>query len=350
MMRVNVGPRARWSAVAIAGWILVPTAVLAPTTSAVAEDAAPAEIRAAVQRALPPLEQGAVGYTRQRACFSCHNQAVPIFAFTAARSAGIPLEASTSEALAGQVRHTAAFLATSKANYLMGKGQGGQALTAGYALWALSAGGYVRDETTDAVTGYLLTRDAATPFWKPTTNRPPTEGSLQAATFTALKALSAFASPERREAVEARRKAALEWLKGAAGVDTEDRTFRLLALREAGAGSEVISEAITALIRTQRADGGWSQLDGGESDAYATASAMVALADGGAVKASDPAYQRGVAWLLKAQLPDGTWKVVTRSKPIQTYFESGFPHGKDQFISSAASGWAVVALSRSLRP
>ena len=31
-----------------------------------------------------------------------------------------------------------------------------------------------------------------------------------------------------------------------------------------------------------------------------------------------------------------------------TYFESGFPHGKDQFISIAASSWATTALALSL--
>jgi hypothetical protein len=39
-----------------------------------------------------------------------------------------------------------------------------------------------------------------------------------------------------------------------------------------------------------------------------------------------------------------TGHVATRSKPIQTYFETGFPHGPDPFISSAATGWAATAL------
>jgi N-acyl-D-amino-acid deacylase len=37
--------------------------------------------------------------------------------------------------------------------------------------------------------------------------------------------------------------------------------------------------------------------------------------------------------------------VKSRSKPFQAYFETGFPHEKDQFISSHASSWAVVALA-----
>ncbi len=45
---------------------------------------------------------------------------------------------------------------------------------------------------------------------------------------------------------------------------------------------------------------------------------------------------------------DGSWLVRTRSHPTQNYFESGFPHGADQFISAAATNWATQALLLSL--
>jgi hypothetical protein len=99
------------------------------------------------------------------------------------------------------------------------------------------------------------------------------------------------------------------------------------------------------LVRSQRADGGWSQTAALESDAYATGSALVALHQAGGLATEDPVYRRGLAFLLKNQQEDGTWLVHSRSKPFQTYFESGFPHGKDQFISMAASGWATTALA-----
>ena len=54
-------------------------------------------------------------------------------------------------------------------------------------------------------------------------------------------------------------------------------------------------------------------------------------------------------YLLKTQLPDGTWKVKSRSKPFQPYYESGFPHEKDQFISISASGWATAALINAMK-
>ena len=82
-----------------------------------------------------------------------------------------------------------------------------------------------------------------------------------------------------------------------------------------------------------------------ESDAYATGEALVALRESGAIAAGPPAARRGVEFLLKTQLDDGSWFVKSRAVPIQAYFESGFPHGADQWISAAATAWAVTALA-----
>ena len=65
---------------------------------------------------------------------------------------------------------------------------------------------------------------------------------------------------------------------------------------------------------------------------------------------TDPIYQKGLKFLLNTQLEDGSWHVRSRSKPFQLYFESGFPHGADQFISLAASSWATTALTLALPP
>jgi hypothetical protein len=81
------------------------------------------------------------------------------------------------------------------------------------------------------------------------------------------------------------------------------------------------------------------------SDAYATGQALVALAETGAVSLMDPAVRRGVQFLLETQLADGSWFVKSRALPIQPHFESGFPHGRDQFISAAATNWAATALA-----
>src|SRR5687767_534951 len=116
-----------------------------------AEDLFPGSeaIKAAVAKSLPLLETGARGSMEKRKqCFTCHNQALPVMALTMARSRGITIDA---ENLRQQVQFTADFLAKNRTNYLAGKGQGGQALTAGYALWTLEMGGWKSDEATEAV-------------------------------------------------------------------------------------------------------------------------------------------------------------------------------------------------------
>jgi N-acyl-D-amino-acid deacylase len=80
------------------------------------------------------------------------------------------------------------------------------------------------------------------------------------------------------------------------------------------------------------------------SDAYATGQALVALKQAGIVSPGDGRYQRGVKYLIDSQLEDGSWLVKTRSPSFQPYFDSDFPHGYDQFISAAATNWAVMAL------
>ena len=85
-------------------------------------------------------------------------------------------------------------------------------------------------------------------------------------------------------------------------------------------------------------------------DAYATGQVLVALQQSGAVSVADPAYRRGTQFLLQTQLADGSWFVQSRSLPVQPFFESGFPHGRSQFISCAATGWATAALALTATP
>lgn len=49
-------------------------------------------------------------------------------------------------------------------------------------------------------------------------------------------------------------------------------------------------------------------------------------------------------YLLRTQLDDGSWLVRSRTMPLQPYKESGFPHGRDQWISAAGTSWAAIAL------
>jgi len=111
----------------------------------------------------------------------------------------------------------------------------------------------------------------------------------------------------------------------------------------AGRDKDAIAKTQRDLLALQRADGGWADLPTMSSNAYATGKALVALQTAG-LPASDPAYRRGMDYLLKNQMADGSWLVRTRALAFQPFFETGFPHGVDQSISAAGSSWATMAL------
>jgi hypothetical protein len=318
---------------------LVPVraAELAPT---------PEVLRAAVEKSLPLLTIGARGSMEKRErCFTCHNQGLPIMALATAQSRGFKIDA---EELTKQTKFTADFLDKNRTNYLAGKGQGGQADTAGYALWALENGGWQPDATTAAVSEYLLRWQKELEHWRPQSRRPPTEQSLFTSTYVALRGLKTFGTAEQRERIHQRTRQVFYWVQQTKPQDNEDRVFRLRTMRLAGVSRAVFRQAAEELRLAQRPDGGWAQLAGMESDAYATGTALVALHQDGELATDDEVYQRGLRYLLSKQLDDGSWLVTSRSKPIQAYFESGYPHGTNQFISISAAGWATTALTLAL--
>jgi outer membrane protein assembly factor BamB len=301
------------------------------------------EIQDAVARAIPLLEKGAAGSMAERSqCFTCHNQGLPLLALTTARAHGFPIDEALVQV---QAEFIAEFLTNNREKFLAGKGTGGEVATAGHALWALETTGWKPDETTAAVAEYLLLFEKASEHWRMTSVRPPSESSHFTANYLAVRALRKYAMVEQQKRVDERIEQARRWLLENSPKDTEDCVFRLWGLKLAGASVESVGTAARDLLASQCEDGGWAQAAGMESDAYATGSALVALHEAGGLGVAEPAYTQGVKFLLRTQLDDGSWFVHSRSKPFQTYFESGFPHGPDQFISITASGWATTALA-----
>src|SRR5947207_8688093 len=217
--------------------------------AAFAEEPSNEAIKAAVTKSLSLLETGARGSMEKRKqCFTCHNQALPIMALNTARSRGITIDA---ENLRRQVQFTADFLGKNRTNYLDGKGQGGQALTAGYALWTLEMGGWKSDETTDAVAEYLLKFQNDLNHWKPQTVRPPSEESLFTVSYVALRGLKMFGTTGQQERIAQRTAQVRQWALNTAARETEDRVFRLRSLHVAEAPRDEIRGAAQELLKTQ---------------------------------------------------------------------------------------------------
>jgi ankyrin repeat protein len=303
--------------------------------------------RAALVRTLPLLQQNDQTFLRKAGCVSCHNNTLTAVTVAAARKQRLPVD----EQIAGQqARKIAAYLDDWRERALQGVGIPGNADTIGYILLGLAAENSPSTEATDAMARFLVRTQSPSGEWKGLANRPPIESSSIEVTATAMRSLQVYAPVVGREEYVAATKRAGAWLAHAQPVSTEDRAFQLLGLAWSQADKRTVDQAARALIAEQRADGGWAQLSTLQSDAYATGQALVALRESAAVTETDAAFQRGVRYLLNTQLADGSWYVRSRAVALQPHFESGFPHGHDQFISAAATNWAARALTFAVRP
>jgi len=154
----------------------------------------------------------------------------------------------------------------------------------------------------------------------------------------------------RKQEFQDRVKRAARWLAHYQPSTTQEQAMKVMGLAWAGTEPPALRDAASKLSAQQRADGGWAQLATLESDAYATGQAMYALLQSKAVKSRDAVYRQGVAFLLRTQQADGTWHVKSRAFGFQPYFESGYPYGHDQWVSSAGAGWATLALTLTREP
>jgi squalene cyclase len=179
------------------------------------------------------------------------------------------------------------------------------------------------------------------------TRPPQADNSPIPFTAMAVRALAVYGPPGLREKISTTTARAMAYLRAASPTSTQDEAFKLLGLVWVNARRAELATQAKRVIALQRPDGGWAQLPAMSSDAYATGQALYALRASG-MSPQDGAYQRGVAHLVRTQLENGTWFVRSRVFGFQPYFESGFPHGVDQFISASATAWAVIALAQAL--
>jgi N-acyl-D-amino-acid deacylase len=307
----------------------------------------PDPVRTAVEKGLRRLEEGAANYTKNRQCFSCHHQAVPMAAFESARRHGFSVN---EEEIRHQIEFTEDTFRPQRDKIAQGQAVGGTTTSAGYALFTLEMGGNAPDEVSTALVEYLVARQRPDGSWAVQSNRPPMQAGDFTPTYLSLRALKAYGcgnGAKDADDLQCRADDAYEkgrqWLQSAKPKTTEDEFMRLRGLVFVGAGREQIAAARDALLKEQRDDGGWAQLPERDSDAYATGTVLTALSLAG-VKATDEAYQKGLQYLLKTQRDDGGWVVETHSTPVQKLFDNGDPGGRSQFISFPATAWAVMAL------
>ena len=212
-------------------------------------------------------------------------------------------------------------------------------------LAGMAAQKYPRNAASESMTDVLARQQSKDGAWTMSLPRAPMQSSPF--TFTAL-AVQCLGSYGTKKETAGRIERARAWLAKAPAKNSEDRAGRILGLKWAHAGSNDLDKAAKEILADQRPDGGWAQLPGMRSDAYATGQALYSLREGGGVAVSSAAYQKGVKYLLRTQDDDGSWFVNKRAIPANNYFDAGFPHGQSQYSSFNGSCWAIMALMETM--
>ncbi|MFN7924174.1 MAG: ankyrin repeat domain-containing protein [Bryobacteraceae bacterium] len=301
-----------------------------------------ARIKGAAQRSVALLER--VSAQWKTPCISCHHQTLPALALESARAHGLAVdEAAAQLASARDYRILLDLDAAIRVEALIDP-----AMSEGSMLMGAHASGVKPSLVTAAYALHIAGNQLGDGHWALFDARPPQSHSEITATAIASRAVGLYHPSPRSYVDRARR-----WLLAAQPADTEGVAFRLLGLAWTGASASEMQPAVERLAGLQRKDGGWSQTArSAESDPYSTAESLAALRESKMWTADDTRFKSGIQWLLDHQATDGSWHVKSRihsKAPVSPpYFESGFPYGHDQFLSAAATSWAVRALAEAL--
>jgi len=305
----------------------------------------PPDTRTAITRSVQLLEHTGDQFFKKAGCFACHEQPPALFAVAAARAKGISAYDSAEKADQAFQQRLLQITSTINPVALEGAAALGGADNNLYASEALVRAGYPANRTTDFLAANLAAAQGGDGGWHlPGYSRSPLQDSDFSRTAMAMRTLKTYGTPGRSVEMKQRLERGKEFLLHAQPVILEDMDMRLVGVATAGASTAELHKLAEPILAQQRADGGWAQRKGFPSDAYATGMTLWAL-DAAGVQHSDT---RGVKFLLGTQTADGSWHVVSRATKFQQYFESGFPYGHDQWISTMATGWAANALALSL--
>ncbi|MBN9523777.1 prolyl oligopeptidase family serine peptidase [bacterium] len=312
--------------------------------------ATPQQGRAAVEKGLDFLLADAAKWRKERECSTCHHGTMTVWALTEAKLRGYGV---TADAAADALKWTKDRLL--ERIDLPRDTRPGWSMVNTPALYlsVMAAAAPKQDAVTAEelrrIAAHLLRHQEADGSWAwssaPAKNRPPPVfESDEVATLLGYAALGprAPADPGEKSDVRDARARAAAWL---AKTDPSDTTqaaaLRLLVRVLAKEPSKALQPGIDAVLGRQNGDGGWGQLPGAPSDAYATGQVLYVLSLAG-VRPDRAEVRRAVSFLVTTQKEDGSWPMTPRSHPGVT------PAGNLVPITYFGSAWATIGLVRAV--
>jgi squalene-hopene/tetraprenyl-beta-curcumene cyclase len=307
---------------------------------AVAADSGPS-LKGTINRGLAFLAKDNLAWKATRKCAECHHAPFTIWALNEGKKQGYAVD---DKALAEMTSWVVSkdYLARL---FVKPPKQEQTLLTEAPLLLALGIeAGNARDaqEGLKKMLASVISEQDKDGSWKLGREFRPIGSSPDTLTALALLALGAPDAPDMGKEGKLAREKGLKWLR-AAGSDGELQAvaLRLILWRRLGLPASDWEPLVKTIRTLQSADGGWGQIKGAKSDAYATGQALYALAEGGA-RPGDEVIQKAQVFLAKTQRPNGAWAMTSRA-----ILSNGKPAKNLEPITHAGSAWAVMGLVRS---
>lgn len=339
--------------------------LLSACSVAIADGFDSKSVRRTIEKSIPWLEKDMVAWRTTNGCAACHHGPMYVWSMNTVKRAGYAVNESqlqdytkwlieSPEARVFPAEKSAEQLAqsTSAADRMTAAMMGHRNLSQPTLYLAHALNALAADEPL-AITGWqkLVSHwsEAQMPDgsfagrkgWPPIFNTP------QIHTLTATIALDARPenlplNRETSDSLASIHKLAREFLDKQSPDEThQGLVLRLLQISRVDKSATLkLKEKLIAL---QQQDGGWSQTSDQGSDAFATGQSLYALHRAG-VSNSDPAVRRGLSFLVKTQLADGTWPMQSRPNP-----ETGRPADDLNPITYAAAAWATIGMTQHVR-
>lgn len=295
------------------------------------------------QAALTLLEQANEQFFKESGCGGCHHSTLLSLAASRASTAGLKVDPALVEARAARLKGMLAAFSTTLMQLVPLPGDIDSAL---YTLIEAKGLGLARTPEMEILSRYIWARQLPDgSFTQRGISRSPIEESDIHRTALALWLLPEYSDAAAKTNYAPRLKEAAQWLEAQPARNVDELGMKLLGLRWGHASQDSIAKAAKALAAAQLPNGSFSGNKHMPGDPYSTGFALFALREGARRPATDPAIVKAARWLRAEQRPDASWYQKSRAPKFQPYFESGFPHGQDQWISAAATAWAVIGIS-----
>lgn len=286
--------------------------------------------RQAAQVGIDWLQSAAVAWQRSHACFGCHVQAQALMGLSIAERNQYQVNRDYYDELheftRTQQREDGAYHGDV------------QTVATQYAAMALAYvdahRGIDPDPVLTKAVDWLLERQDSSGVIPNDHNLAPIDQGSIMTTANGTVALDRLLETDGGQRLDEARARAVVWLEAAEPETTQDVIQKILGLARRGdpRHQPILAALVARLREEQESDGGWRETPQmGGSNAYATGEVLYALKQAG-VSVNDPAFERGVLYLLETQKVTGSWSAV---------------HTQGQGTEFAPTMWAVIGLAGS---